>query len=189
MNILILGLIVFFAFHLIPFTPLKATLHGRFGEVPYKMAFSALSLVGLGLIVWGFLLSRAGPADADLVYYPPESLRHVTMLLVLLGFISLAASWHKGRLKIWLRNPMSIGIALWAFGHLLSNGQKSHVLLFGSFLVYALIDIAYNTAKGTKPDYTPKPIHDLIAVVAGVILFAVFAFGFHPYVLNLPVIY
>jgi hypothetical protein len=62
------------------------------------------------------------------------------------------------------------------------------VLLFGSFLVYSLIDIAYNTAKGNKPDLVPKPIHDLIAVVAGVILFLVFAYGFHPYVLNLPVL-
>lgn len=188
MNILILGLVVFFASHLVPYTGLKPMLRERLGENGYKIAFSIVSLVGLGLIVYGFRLSRYGPADADLLYNPPESLRHVTNLLVLLGFVSLAAYWHKGRLKLWLRNPMSIAVGLWALGHLLANGQKSHVLLFGSFLVYALIDIAYNTAKGDKPDFTPKPVHDLIAVIAGVILFLIFAYGFHPYVLNLPVL-
>jgi uncharacterized membrane protein len=187
MNILIPGLIVFFAAHLVPYTALKPALRERLGEAGYKGLFSVASLAGLGLIVWGFQMSRYGPADADLVYNPPESLRHLTMLLVLLGFISLAAYWHKGRLKLWLRNPMSVGVALWAIGHLLANGQMSHVLLFGSFLVYALFDIAYNTAKGNRPSFAPKPVHDLIAVVAGVILFGVFAYGFHPYILNLPV--
>jgi uncharacterized membrane protein len=187
MNILILGLVVFFAFHLVPYTGLKPRLRESLGEAGYKGLFSLGSLIGLGIIVWGFIRTRAGPADADFVYIPPESLRHVTMLLVLLAFISLAAYWHKGYLKLWLRNPMSVGVGLWAIGHLLANGQMSHVLLFGSFLVYALIDIAYNTVKGNKPGFAPKPLHDLITVVAGLILFGIFAFGFHPYVLNLPV--
>lgn len=189
MNILILGLVVFFATHLLPMTPLKASLQKSLGLNGYKLLVSVPSLVGFGLIVWGFILSRAGPADADLVYNPPDGLRHLTILLTLLGFVSLAASFHKGRLKLWLQNPMSIGVGLWALGHLLVNGQRTHVILFGSFLAYSLIDIAYNMIKGNRPSYVPKPRHDLITVVAGVVLFLIFGYGFHPYVLNLPVIY
>jgi uncharacterized membrane protein len=187
MSTLILGLVIFFAFHAIPFTGLKPALRERFGVNGYKILMSAGSLVGFVVIVWGFLVSRYGPADADLFYNPPDGLRHLTMLLVLLGFVALAASFHKGRLKIWLQNPMSVGVALWALGHLLANGQRTHVILFGSFLVYSLIDIGYNMAKGNRPDFAPKPVHDLITVAAGVILFLVFGYGFHPYILNLPV--
>jgi uncharacterized membrane protein len=189
MTVLILGLIVFFAVHLIPVTSLKPSLQKRLGLKGYKLAISIPSLIGFGLIVWGFILSRAGPADADLVYNPPEGLRHLTILLTLLGFIALAASFHQGRLKLWLQNPMSVGVALWSIGHLLVNGQRTHVLLFGGFLLYSLLDIAYNMIKGNRPDFVPKPRHDLITVAAGVLLFLVFGYGFHPYVLNLPVIY
>ena len=114
---------------------------------------------------------------------PPEWTRHVTMLLVLLGFIALAAAFHKGRLKLWLRNPMSVGIALWSAGHLLSNGRLTLVWFFGAFFVYALIDIF----TGKPKPFTVKPMHDIIAPVAGIILFLVFLYGFHPYVLNVPI--
>ena len=89
---------------------------------------------------------------------------------------------------MWLRNPMSIAIALWAAGHLISNGRMSSVLLFGGFLAYALIDIGVNTARGKVPAIVANPRHDYIAVLAGALLFAFFLFVFHPYVLNLPVV-
>ena len=69
------------------------------------------------------------------------------MLFVLLGFISLSASFHKGRLGLWLRHPMSVGIAFWSAGHLLANGQKALVYLFGAFFVYSLIDIVFGKPK------------------------------------------
>ena len=82
-----------------------------------------------------------------MVYDPPSGGRHVAMLLVLLAVISLMASFHRGRLKR-LRQPMSIGIALWAAGHLFANGGLPEVLLFGSFLVFSLVDIIRSTAIG-----------------------------------------
>ena len=36
---------------------------------------------------------------------------------------------------------MSIGIVLWSGGHLLVNGQRADVWLFGTFLVVGLADI------------------------------------------------
>jgi hypothetical protein len=110
------------------------------------------------------------------------------MALVLLAMICIAIFLHKGRLKLWLRHPMSIGVALWAAGHLLSNGKAASVVLFGSFLLYALLDIAMNTMRGNMPNFLPKPRHDVISVAAGLVLYAFFLFIFHPYVLNLPIV-
>jgi uncharacterized membrane protein len=82
---------------------------------------------------------------------------------------------------------MSVGFALWAGAHLLANGKVAAVLFFGGFLGLALVDIAVSTARGDNPRHVPKPRHDLIAVVAGLILYAFFLLVFHPLVLNVPV--
>jgi uncharacterized membrane protein len=189
MNILILGLIVFFGVHVLSYARgLRGNLVARMGEGSYKGFYSLLSALGLGLIVWGYARTRAGPAAADILYWPPAWGRHATMLLVLLAMLSIAIFLHKGRLKLWLRHPSSIGVALWAVGHLLSNGKFASVVLFGSFLLFALFDIAVNSMRGNVPDFVPKPRHDAISIMAGLLLYAFFLFIFHPYVLNLPII-
>ena len=88
---------------------------------------------------------------------------------------------------IELHNPMSIGIALWATGHLLANGKRTAVYLFGMFLVVALADIIMSELRGKRPTHEPRLRSDIVAVIAGMVLYVIFLFGFHPYVLNLPV--
>ena len=110
------------------------------------------------------------------------------MLFVLLAFILLGASHGKGYLKKWLHNPMSIGIGLWSAGHLLANGKRTDVYLFGLFLVVALADIIMSEIRGKKPSHEPRLRSDVIAVIAGMVLYVIFLFGFHPYVLNLPIV-
>jgi uncharacterized membrane protein len=189
MSILIIGLILFFAAHLFSYArKARAELIERMGEGPYKGLYSLVSAVGLGLIVWGYYRTRSGPAAADILYWPPSWGRHATMLLVLLAMISIAVYLHKGRLKLWLRHPMSIGVGLWAIGHLLSNGRASSVVLFGAFLAYSVLDIVVNTARGSVPNFIPNPRHDFISITAGVVLYAFFLLIFHPYVLNLPIV-
>jgi len=189
MPILLAGVILFFGVHLFSYArDARARLVVRMGEGPYKGVYSLISAIGLALMIWGYVKTRAGPAAADVIYWPPSWGRHATMLLVLLGMICIGIFLHKGRLKLWLRNPMSIGVALWASGHLFSNGEMASVILFGSFLLYALLDIVVNTARGTVPSFTPKPRHDLISIMTGLVLYAFFLFVFHPYVLNVPVV-
>jgi uncharacterized membrane protein len=152
------------------------------------MIYSILALAGLILMIWGFAGSRSGPASADQLYYLGDWPRHAAMLLVLLAFIALGASHGKGYLKLWLKQPMSIGIALWSGAHLLANGKRAAVYLFGTFFVIAILDIVLSTIRGKVPAHEPRIRSDMIAVIAGVALYAVFLFGFHPYVLNLPVV-
>jgi uncharacterized membrane protein len=186
---LIFGLILFFGVHLFSHARhWRADLIARLGEGPYRSLYSLISALGLGLIIWGYFRTRAGPAAADILYWPPDWGRHATMLLVLMAMISIAVFLYKGRLRLWLRNPMSIGVALWAAGHLLSNGRLSSVILFGAFLLYSLSDIAINTIRGNVPKFIPNPRHDTISIIAGLVLYAFFLLIFHPYVLNLPII-
>ena len=176
MGYLIAGIAVFAGVHL--FSMLlpgqRDRLKPRLGEGPYKGLHSLASLIGLGLMIWGFWDLSTGPAASDFVYIPAESLRHVTMLLVLLGFVCLGAFHGMGYLKLWLRNPFSVGIALWSFGHLLSNGRLHDVLLFGTFLILALLDIILSTARGKRPSHEPRLRSDVTAVISGLVLYAVF---------------
>jgi uncharacterized membrane protein len=190
MGYLIVGIAVFAGVHL--FSMLlpgqRNELKTRLGEGPYKGIYALILLAGLVLMIWGFWTVSSSPAENSVVYEPVPWARHVTMLLVLLGFISLSGFHGTGYLKRWLRNPFSIGITLWSVGHLLSNGMLHDVLLFGTFLVLAALDIILSTVRGKRPGHDPQIRSDLTAVVSGVVLYAVFLFGFHPYVLNAPII-
>ncbi|MGI9414273.1 MAG: NnrU family protein [Hyphomicrobiales bacterium] len=183
MTLLIVGLIIFFTIHLVPaLTGLKRSLIGRLGENGYQGVFSLVSAVGLGLIIWGYTR-----ADFVAAYDPPAWGRHATMLLVLPAFICLAAFNLKGRIKKTLRHPMLVGIILWGTGHLLANGDMASVLLFGSFVAYAVLDILLANAQGRVKTVEVTPVHDLYAVIGGVVVYGVVVL-LHPYVIGVPVI-
>lgn len=190
MGYLIFGIAVFAGAHLFSILlPLQRNaLKFRMGEGPYKGIYALVSLAGLALMIWGFWSLSSDPATNSVVHEPAPWARHVAMLLVLLGFISLSGFHGKGYLKQWLRNPFSIGIVLWSVGHLLANGMLYDVLLFGTFLVLAMLDIVLSMARGKRPGHEPQIGSDMKAVVAGVALYALFLFGVHPYVFNVPII-
>jgi uncharacterized membrane protein len=105
-----------------------------------------------------------------------------------LTFILLGASHGKGHIKRIVRHPFSLAIVLWAASHLLVNGERALVWLFGSMLVVALADLIFSFARGKGPDHVPQVKSDIRAVVIGVVLYLVFLFGFHPYILGVPVV-
>ena len=118
--------------------PQRAALIARIGEGPYKVAYSLVSLVGIVLIGYGFARYRAaGMID---VWDPPRWLRHVNNLLLWPAFVCIAAAYIPGDIKRVLKHPMLVGIKLWAFGHLLANGDLGSIILFGSFLAWAVYD-------------------------------------------------
>ena len=69
----------------------------------------------------------------------------------------------------------------------LANGKRADVYLFGVFLALALIGIVVSSARGKFPSHEPRIRPDVIAVIAGMALYAFFLLVFHPYALNLPV--
>ncbi len=190
MTLLYLGVFLFAGPHLFSslLPAVRDGLKSRVDPKLWRAVYSAVALLGLVLMIIAFMQSRSGPLAADWVYVPEPWARHVTMLLVLLGFIFLGAAHGKGYIKKWVHNPMSIGVALWSAGHLLANGKRTDVWLFGAFLVVALADIISSEIRGKRPAHEPRLRSDVIAVIAGMVLYVIFLLGFHPYVLNIPVV-
>lgn len=164
----------------------KAALMARLGEGPFKGLYTLASLLGVLLMGLAYHAAYA-TGTAEQLYTPWAGARHVTMLLVLLAFILVAASHGKGHIKAWIRNPMSWGVGLWALGHLLANGETVVVVIAATFLILSLLDIVLCTVRGKVPGHVPVLRSDVIAVVVGLVLYAVFLFGFHPYILGVPV--
>ncbi|QUS39673.1 NnrU family protein [Tardiphaga alba] len=189
LSVMILGLVLFLGIHLfITRRDARADLIARIGEGGYKVAFSLVSAVGLVLIVWGYANYRAnGWID---VWYPPVAMKHITILLMLPAVIMIAASYIRGRIYTTLKHPMLAGIKLWALSHLLANGDLGSIILFGSFLAWAVID---RISLKRRPDSGAPPIpvggagNDAIAVGVGVVAYLALAFAFHPVVIGMPV--
>lgn len=183
MSVLIIGLAVFLGIHVLPMFPgIRDRAVGSYGEGPYKAVFSLASLGGLVLIVWGMSM-----AEFVAVYDPPSWGRHATMLLVLLAFICLVAFHMKGRIRQILRHPFLTAIILWGVGHLLANGDLASILLFGGFIVYSIVDILTVNARKPAPAFAVVPVHDLIAVAVGTVLYGGVLY-FHGALFGVPVL-
>ena len=134
------GLLIFLAAHSVQIVAedWRTRTRARIGEQAFKGIYSVLSLIGLVLIVWGFGVARETPF---LLWLPPTAMRHVAALFNVLAFVLLAAAHVPGNaIQARVRHPMVLGVAIWAFAHLVSNGNLAHVVLFGSFLVWAVLD-------------------------------------------------
>jgi uncharacterized membrane protein len=186
MTVLYLGLALFGGSHLfsVLLTAVRNRLSAWWGEARYKGIYSVLSLAGIVLMAVGYWQTRF---DGVLAYAPFEGARHVTMLLVLVGFIAMATGKVKSHIRLWLQNPFSVGVALWSIGHLLANGKIAVVLIYATLLAIALLDIVSNMMRGQRPEFDPIWRDDIKAVIGGVIVYAVLVWGFHPYVLGVPV--
>ncbi|ACK52674.1 NnrUfamily protein [Methylocella silvestris BL2] len=189
MLILIVGLIVFLGVHVL--TTMRETrveLIGRFGERTYKLAYAAASVVGFVLIVWGFSRYRAHGLIP--VWAPPEWTRHITMLLMWLAFIALAAMGKTpSRIRGWLRHPMLVAIKIWALAHLLVNGDLGGMILFCSFLAFAVYDRIAVKRRGDvgAPRLAEFTRADVVTLVGGTVAYVVMIF-LHPILIGVPVL-
>lgn len=187
LGILILGLVVFIANHLfVTMRGARAAAIARLGLAAYRALFSVVSLVGLALIVWGFADYRAqGWIE---VWQPPGFMRHITVGLMLIAAILLAAYFIPSHIKAWAKHPMLAAVKIWAFAHLLSNGDLGSILLFGAFLAWAVY--ARIAAKRRPDQALPVApagwLNDILVVVVGVLVYLALGYLFHPYVIGVP---
>lgn len=193
MLVLILGLVLFLGMHVVTMKrDLRARLIERLGEGGYKGLYSVVSLIGFVLLIYGYGLQRA--AGYTPVWEPPVWTRHLALLLNLPIFILLAAGKRPSWLLSRVKHPMLLAVKIWATAHLLANGDLGSMLLFGSFLAWAVMarisvkrrpeEIARSTAMG-KVAFGRS---DVIAIVAGLALYVVFAVWLHPLLIGVPVI-
>jgi len=187
---LIAGLVVFHGIHLVPtMTGVRERLRARLGAGPYQGLFSLLSLLGLYLIVTGYAATRTlGSANPQL-FVPPGWTRHVVFLLMMISFVLLVAAYVPSRIRTAVKHPMLAAIKIWAFAHLLVRGDLASVLLFGSFLAYAVYDrisVKKRAAMGPLGTASGKPINDVIVVVGGLALYALFVGWAHGFLIGVP---
>ena len=181
MLVLVIGLAVFFIPHSIRIVApaWRDDMIARRGEGAWKGVYSLVSVIGLVLIVWGYGLARQDPI---VLYSPPIWMRHITLVLMMPVFVFLAAAYIPGRIKSTLKHPMLVSVKLWAFAHLLANGTLADVLLFGSFLAWAVCDrISVKRRPAPEPVSGPAPpaANDVIALVIGATLYVVFLLFLH----------
>jgi uncharacterized membrane protein len=188
--VMILGLVLFLGAHtLTTQRDLRARLIASMGEGGYKAGYAVASLVGLALIVWGFAHYRT--AGMWPVWSPPTALKYLNAALMLPAVILVVAAYIRGRIYTAVKHPMLAGVKLWAFGHLLASGDLGGIILFGSFLGWAVFDrisLKRRTDTGGPPIPVGGITNDLIAVAVGIVAYLALAFAFHPVVIGVPVI-
>ena len=186
--ILVLGLAVFLAPHVFTvYRAARADVIARIGTGTYKAIYSIVSLIGLLLIGYGYARYRA--TGYIQIWDPPLWMRHVTVALVWPAIVLIVAAYIPGRIKTTLKHPFLVGVKLWAFAHLLSNGDLGSIILFGSILAWAVFD-RISLKRRTDPGAPPIPVggvrNDVIAVLVGTILYVLLGLYFHPYVIGVP---
>jgi uncharacterized membrane protein len=186
---MILGLVLFLGVHLVSTKrELRAELIAKHGESLYKLGYALVSALGLALIVWGFATYRAtGWID---VWYPPVATRHIAVALMLPAAVLLVAAYIRGGIYRVVKHPMLTAVKLWAFAHLIANGDLGSIVLFGSFLAWAVVDrisLKRRTDPGSPPIPVGGPLNDVIAVAVGIVVYLALGFAFHPVVIGVPV--
>ncbi|HEY8382444.1 MAG TPA: NnrU family protein [Microvirga sp.] len=193
MTLLILGLVLFIGTH--AFTMARgprAAVRGQVGEGPYKGLYSLLSLAGIILVSIGYGQYRQ--AGYIPVWDPPVWTRHLSLLLVWFAFVAFVAAYLPGRIKSTLKHPMLVGVKIWALAHLIANGDLGSILLFGSFLIWAVaarisIKRRDEVVVHGGPVAPPRGFrNDAIAIAIGTVAYIAFAIWLHPWLIGVAVV-
>lgn len=182
MTYLIIGLIVFLGVHSIRIfsEDARTRLRTQWGENVYKGIYSVISLLGFGMVVWGFGVARETPV---VLWTPPIGMRHLASLLTLLAFVLLAATYIPGNaIKARVHHPMVLSVKTWALAHLLATGTAAHLLLFGSFLIWAVLSFvaARRRDRAQRVVYAAGTLQGTgLTLVVGIAAWAAFAFYLH----------
>jgi uncharacterized membrane protein len=187
MTWMLLGLVLFLGAH-----SLRVFAEGwrsqqmaRMGEKTFKGIYAVVSLLGFVLLCWGYDLARATPT---VLWVPPVATRHVAALLMLFASVLLVAAYVPGNhLKVRMRHPMVLSVKVWALAHLLANGNLEDVILFATFLVWAVLCFRAARARdraANLPTAVPQMRATLVAVMGGLVLYAVFLFKAHAWLVG-----
>ena len=187
MTYLILGLVIFLGAHSVRIFAgdWRDAQIARLGEMRWKGVHSLISAVGLGLIIWGYGLTRADPVP---LWTTPVWARHLLVLLTLPAFVLLVAAYLPGsHMKAKFGHPMVAGVKIWALAHLLINGRLAALVLFGAFLVWAIVDYVASQRRDRLAgrSYPARSwARDAGVVAIGALAWALFALWGHGWLIG-----
>jgi uncharacterized membrane protein len=179
MLVLIVGLVLFLGAHSVAIVAphWRGRMALLMGPLQWKGIYAVISLVGFAAVIWGYSSARYSSIT---LYTPPLWLHYATFIFMLPVFPLLLAAYLPGRIKTTMRHPMLAATKFWATGHLLANGSLAAVLLFGGFLVWAVADrISLKHRTQTLQTLPPSRLNDVIAIVVGLALYALFVWRAH----------
>jgi uncharacterized membrane protein len=182
MTLLVLGLVIFLGVHStrVFADGWRSAQVARLGEKGWKGLYTLASVVGLVMLVWGYGVARQTPVP---LWTPVVGLRHLASLLTLLAFVLIAAVYvPRNSLKARIGHPMVVGVKAWALSHLLANHTLADLLLFGGFLVWAVLCFraARRRDRAAGTTYPVGTLQgNLLTVVTGVVGWLVFAMWLH----------
>src|SRR5215469_9300031 len=184
----ILGLVIFLGAHVfVTRRGERAALIEKLGAWPYRGLFSLVSIVGIGLIAYGFAQYRT--TGLIPVWNPPLWTRHIVIALMWPASILIAAAYIPGNIKKTVKHPLLVAVKTWAFAHLCANGDLGGIILFGSVLAWAVYDrisLKYRSDPGGPPIPYGGTRNDIIAIIVGTIIYLALGLVFHPVVIGLP---
>jgi uncharacterized membrane protein len=188
MIILALGLLLFLGMHSYSMNRAgREALVARFGDGGFKGLYSVVSLIGFALIVWGYATYRA--AGYTPIWNPPTWTRHLSALLMLPVLPLFFSAYAQGFVKKRLKHPMILSVKVWSLSHLLANGDLGSILLFGSFLLWAVL--AFSNMRRRPVDeaknFIPNPGQDAAAILGGLIAYGAMIWGLHKYLIGVGV--
>ncbi len=176
------GLIIFFATHSISIVNVewRNNMVVKVGEGAWRGLYSIAAILGFGLMIWGYGQIRY---DSSVLYTSPIWLQHISIFLLVPVFPLLIATYFPGRIKAAVKHPMLLAVKIWAFAHLLANGELISVVLFGSFLCWAVVDriSLKNRPQRPIPEAPPAGYNDIIAIAAGGGLYVAFLYWLHEF--------
>lgn len=182
MSLLLLGLVIFLGVHSVRMVAddWRSARVAALGLGAWKGLYTLVSLIGLVLVVWGFGLART---DSPALWHPAAWTRHLASLLTWIAFVLIVAAYvPRSRLRAAVGHPMLTGVILWALAHLFANGRLVDLVLFGAFLVWALLDFRSVRVR-ERAAGAPRPAglwaNDLVTVVVGTVAWFVFAMYLH----------
>lgn len=149
MTLLIVGLAIWVAAHVFKRVApdARAALSDRMGKAS-KTVLAGLLVLSVVLIVIGY--RRAGFIP---IYDPPSWAVHVNNALMYFAILLFGLGASKSPLRAHLRHPQLWGFALWSVLHLLVNGDLASLVMWGTFIVWALAEMQLINARVT--DYVP----------------------------------
>lgn len=187
MLLLLIGLVLFLGVHSIAIVApdWRERCVARFGLLGWQAVYSLLAIAGLVLIVFAYADIRN---QTPILYFPPRWTHAITGTLMLPVFPLLLASYLPGLIRTALRHPMLVAIKLWALAHLIANGSLADVVLFGSILIWAVLD---RISLKRRPQRTPRHFpagrfNDLIAVIVGITIYVAMLHGGHALLIGVP---
>jgi uncharacterized membrane protein len=185
MTLFIAAILIFFAIHLVPtMADLRGRLIAQLGKQNYRVSFAVLSTASLILLIYAF-------AKAPVVTFwtPTSWTRWIAIVLMWPAFVFMVAAFVPGKIKAMLKFPFLVAIKTWAFAHLIANGDLASMILFASFLAYAVYD-RISLKTGRQPtslidfEGPVKPLNDAVVIVFGTVLYVLVLLWLHKLVIG-----